>query len=35
KRGSDWTEGCIAVKNSHIRQLYSMIKNGTEIYINP
>jgi murein L,D-transpeptidase YafK len=35
KKGSDWTAGCIAVKNSHIRQLYSMIKNGTEIYINP
>ena len=35
KKGSDWTAGCIALKNSHIRQLYSMIKNGTEIYINP
>ena len=35
KKGSDWTAGCIALKNRHIKQLYSMVENGTQIYIHP
>ena len=35
KKGSDWTAGCIALKNRHIKQLYSMVENGTQIYIQP
>ncbi|MGP6088651.1 L,D-transpeptidase family protein [Antarctobacter jejuensis] len=35
KGGRDWTAGCIAVSNREIRQIYSMVKNGTPITINP
>lgn len=34
-RGPDWTAGCIAVKNSEMRQIYAMVKNGTVIDIFP
>lgn len=35
KGGRDWTAGCIAVTNREIRQIYSMVKNGTPITITP
>ena len=35
KQGPDWTAGCIAVKNKHMKQLYRMIKTNTKIYIFP
>ncbi len=30
---SDWTWGCIAVKNKEMEEIYSMVKNGTVIAI--
>jgi len=33
--GQDWTAGCIAVTNREMRQVYSMVKDGTPITINP
>ncbi len=35
KGGQDWTAGCIAVTNREIRQIYSMVNNGTPITITP
>ncbi|MBW4981380.1 L,D-transpeptidase family protein [Mameliella sp. CS4] len=35
KGGRDWTAGCIAVTNREIRQIYSMVNNGTPITITP
>ncbi len=35
KGGRDWTAGCIAVTNREIREIYSMVKDGTPITINP
>lgn len=32
---NDWTWGCIAVPNEQMEVIYSMIKNGTPIKINP
>ena len=29
----DWTNGCIAVTNSEIREIWSMVPNGTPIHI--
>ena len=34
-RYSDWTAGCIAVTNSEMEELYSAVKIGTRIEINP
>ncbi|MEX3017239.1 murein L,D-transpeptidase family protein [Gymnodinialimonas hymeniacidonis] len=31
----DWTVGCIAVRNREMRQIYSMVQNGTPIMIHP
>lgn len=31
RRGSDWTAGCIAVKNREIEQIYAMVRVGTPI----
>lgn len=31
KRGSDWTAGCIAVKNREIEEMYAMVQVGTLI----
>jgi L,D-peptidoglycan transpeptidase YkuD (ErfK/YbiS/YcfS/YnhG family) len=31
--GSDWTEGCIAVTNREIDQIWSAVANGTPIEI--
>ena len=29
----DWTEGCIAVTNKEIKEIYSLVEPGTIIYI--
>ena len=34
-RGKDWTAGCIAVKDKEIEVIYSMIREGTPIFIYP
>ncbi|MFB4390844.1 MULTISPECIES: murein L,D-transpeptidase family protein [unclassified Pseudomonas] len=31
----DWTEGCIAMRNSDMREVWSMVKDGTLIEIRP
>ena len=31
----DWTDGCIAVKNSHMDEIWQSVKNGTKIQIKP
>jgi murein L,D-transpeptidase YafK len=31
----DWTEGCIAVNNREMEDIYAMVRNGTPIKINP
>lgn len=35
KGGQDWTWGCIAVTNREMREIYSMVRIGTPITINP
>ncbi|MER5172112.1 L,D-transpeptidase family protein [Thioclava kandeliae] len=36
KRGKkDWTAGCIAVTDAQIEEIYSMVLNGTPIFIYP
>jgi len=32
---SDWTVGCLAVTNDEMEVIYSMVKDGTPIWINP
>lgn len=34
-RGTDWTAGCISVNNSEIREIYSIVEQGTTITITP
>ncbi len=34
-RGKDWTAGCIAVKDSEMEEVYSMVRVGTPIFIYP
>ena len=34
-RWLDWTEGCIALTNDEIDEVYKAIENGTKIEINP
>jgi len=31
--GRDWTAGCIAVKDRHMEEIYSMVRDGTPISI--
>lgn len=31
----DWTEGCIAVRNAEIEEIWAMVADGTEIEIRP
>ena len=31
----DWTEGCIAVTNKEIEEIYGLVEPGTVIYIMP
>jgi murein L,D-transpeptidase YafK len=33
--GRDWTDGCIAVTNGEIREIWAMVKDGTAIEIRP
>jgi murein L,D-transpeptidase YafK len=35
KRGPDWTAGCISVSNRQMERIYSMVRDGTPITINP
>ncbi|GAA0464201.1 L,D-transpeptidase family protein [Parasphingorhabdus litoris] len=32
---SDWTDGCIALSNAEIQQIWETVPDGTEIYILP
>lgn len=34
-RANDWTDGCIAVTNEEIDEIYPLIKVGTPVEINP
>jgi len=34
-KNNDWTDGCIAVSNKTIRELWRLVKNGTPIEIRP
>jgi len=34
-RLKDWTEGCIAVTNAEIEEIWRLVANGTPIQINP
>ena len=34
-KGSDWTDGCIAVTNEEIEEIWRLVKNGTPIEIRP
>jgi murein L,D-transpeptidase YafK len=33
--GTDWTDGCIALSNAEIEQIWNVVPDGTEIYILP
>lgn len=33
--GRDWTDGCIAVTNAEIREIWALVKDGTPIEIRP
>jgi len=33
--GPDWTDGCVAVSNAEMRELWSLVKTGTPIEIRP
>lgn len=34
-KGTDWTDGCIAVTNDEIEEIWALVKNGTPIEIKP
>lgn len=34
-RQKDWTDGCIALSNKNIREMWALVKNGTPIEIQP
>ena len=34
-RLSDWTEGCIAVTNAEMEEIWGLVHNGTRVEINP
>jgi len=34
-KGRDWTWGCISVRDKEIDEIYAMVKNGTQIDLNP
>lgn len=34
-RRGDWTEGCIAVTNRQMEDIYAMVRDGTPIFIRP
>ena len=33
--GSDWTAGCVALENEHIKELFDSLPNGTPVRIEP
>lgn len=33
--GPDWTDGCVAVSNSEMGEIYRLVRNGTPIEIRP
>jgi len=33
--GPDWTDGCVAVSNNEMREIYAMVRDGTKIEIRP
>jgi len=33
--GPDWTDGCIAVTNDEMREIWALVKDGTPIEIRP
>lgn len=35
KEGKDWTEGCIAVSNQDMQEIWNLVGEGTEIVIKP
>ncbi len=35
RRGTDWTEGCIAVSDEEMEAIYAMVRDGTPITILP
>ncbi len=35
KEGKDWTEGCIAVSNQDMHEIWELVGEGTEIVIEP
>ncbi len=35
RRQDDWTAGCIAISNRDMREVYAMVRNGTQIDILP
>lgn len=32
-RGIDWTEGCVALSNEDMKELFNLVSNGTPVYI--
>lgn len=35
RSGVDWTAGCIAVTDAEMEEIYSMVRDGTRIFISP
>lgn len=33
--GHDWTDGCVALTNRHIREVWGLVPNGTKVTIRP
>ena len=33
--GPDWTDGCVAVSNAEMREIYGLVKDGTTVEIRP
>lgn len=31
----DWTDGCVALSNRHIREVWGLVRNGTKVTIRP
>lgn len=34
-RRTDWTEGCISLKNRHMQWVYAMVDDGTQVVLTP
>ena len=34
-RGADWTQGCVALYNHHMTELFKNIPPGTPVWIDP